>query len=110
MEKFYNKLVRDNIPKIIEEDGEIPIYKTLDNNAYWESLIKKDFEELEEVKNAKTSEEVKKELADKLEVIMAMAEFQGFILQDIINESDKKRNRNGGFQKRLFLEKTITKE
>ena len=110
MEKIYNKLVRDNIPKIIEEDGEIPIYKTLDNNAYWESLIKKDFEELEEVKNAKISEEVKKELADKLEVIMAMAEFQGFTLQDIINESDKKRNRNGGFQKRLFLEKTITKE
>ena len=47
------------------------------------------------------------ELADKLEIIRAMAEFSGFSLQDIIEESDRKKEKNGGFQKRLLLEKVI---
>ena len=29
MEKIYNKLVRDNIPSIIQEDNEIPITRIL---------------------------------------------------------------------------------
>jgi len=109
MEKIYNKLVRDNIPNIIENDGRTPIFRQLDEKEYWTALIKKDIEELEEVKNAKTNEEIKKELADKLEIVKAMAEFKGFTLQDIIQEANNKNKRNGGFQKRLFLEKIITK-
>ena len=54
-------------------------------------------------------EERKKELADKLELIRAMAEFNGFTLQDIINEADRKKEKRGGFQKRLLLEKVIEK-
>lgn len=34
MEKIYNKLVRDNIPDIIKNNGEIPITKTLDEADY----------------------------------------------------------------------------
>ncbi len=36
-----------------------------------------------------------------------MAEFNGFSLDDIIQEADRKRQKNGGFQKRLLLEKVI---
>jgi len=36
-----------------------------------------------------------------------MAEFNGFSLDDIIQVADRKRQKNGGFQKRLLLEKVI---
>lgn len=53
-------------------------------------LVKKDAEELEEVKLAQDLDERKKELADKLEVLRAMAEFNGFTLEEILEESQKR--------------------
>ncbi len=110
MEIIYDKLVRDNIPEIIKNDGEIPITRILDDEEYFEYLLKKDGEELEEVRNADSKENVKKELADKLELIIAMANFYGFNLDDIILEADKKREKNGAFNKRILLVKTIKKD
>lgn len=107
MERIYNKLVRDNIPKIIENNGEKAIYRTLNDDEYWQYLLEKDKEELEEVRLADTDDEIKKELADKLELIRAMAEVKGFSLDDIINAADKKATTNGAFRERIFLEKVI---
>ena len=105
----YDKLVRDHILDIIRSrDGE-PIVRVLNDQEYWEYLLKKDMEELEEVKKAESLAEIKEELADKLELIRAMAEYNGFRLEDIIEEADRKKQRNGGFQKRLLLEKVIEK-
>ena len=109
METIYNKLVRDNIPEIIYNNGGKPIYRILNDDEYWVFLLKKDTEELEEVKTAKSIEERKKELADKLELIRAMAEYNGFTLQDIIEEADSKKEKRGGFQKRILLQKVIEK-
>ena len=108
MKKFYNKLVRDNIPSIIEANGEEPIYRVLDDEQYWEYLLLKDTEELEEVRAASNIEDRKKELADKLELLIAMAKYNGFTLQDILEEADKKRENNGGFDKKLLLESVIS--
>ena len=104
MKNKYNKLVRDNIPNIIKENGEEPIYHILNDEEYWNALLKKDTEELEEVKEAESKDEILKELGDKLELIRAIAEYLGFTLEDVIKQADKKRQTNGGFQKRLFLE------
>lgn len=41
MEKTYNKLVRDNIPEIIEKNGEKPFFRELNEQEYWEYLLKK---------------------------------------------------------------------
>lgn len=109
MEVVYNKLVRDNIPEIIRNNDGEPIYRVLNDNEYWEYLLKKDTEELEEVRASLSIEDRKKELADKLELIIAMSEFNGFTLQDVIEEANRKRNKNGGLQKRLLLEKVIEK-
>jgi len=110
MEKVYNKLVRDKIPEIIKSNNGEPFYRKLNDEEYWEYLLKKDIEELEEVRTATSLEERKKELADKLEIIRAMAEFSGFYLENIIDEADRKKEKNGGFQKRLLLEKVIEDE
>ena len=107
MEKTYNKLVRDNIPEIIEKNGGTPFFRELNEREYWEYLLKKDEEELQEVKEAFSREERKEELADKLELLIAMASYNGFSLQDIINEANIKKSKNGGFEKRLLLEKVI---
>lgn len=109
MEKVYDKLVRDNIPDIILKNGEEPLIRVLNNEEYWKYLLKKDQEELKEVETAESLDERKKELADKLELIRAMAEFSGFSLNEIIEEADRKKQKNGGFEKRLLLEKVITK-
>lgn len=109
MEKLYNKLVRDNIPEIIKKDNRKPIYRELSSDEYWEYLLEKDKEELLEVRDASTKDEIKMELADKLEIIRAMAKFHGYTLNDIIEEADKKRSKNGAFDNRIFLEKVIIK-
>lgn len=107
MEQIYNKLVRDNIPDIIKNNGEKPVFRILSDAEYWEYLLKKDVEELEEVRLANDINECKKELADKLELIKAMAELNGFSLSDIIDEADRKASKNGGFKKKILLEKVI---
>ena len=108
MERVYNKLVRDNIPNIIKSNGEEPVTRILSDEEYWEYLLQKDAEELEEVKTASSVEERKKELADKLELIIAMAKYNGYSLDDIIKEAEKKRAKNGGFEERIFLESVVT--
>lgn len=103
----HNKLVRDNIPNIISEQNNIPIYYTLSDEQYWKALLDKDIEELQEIKKATSLNEVKEELADKLEVLIAIAKFNGFSLEDIIKEADIKRKKRGCFDKKIFLKKVI---
>jgi len=106
METIYNKLVRDNIPEIITNNGGQPVYRLLKDDEYWEYLLKKDTEELEEVRTAISIEDRRKELADKLELIRAMANFSGFTLEDIIEEANRKKEKRGGFQKKNFITKS----
>ena len=109
MKKVYKKLVRDNIPQIIKDNGKKPIYRVLDDIDYWRYLLKKDEEELIEVNSAATVRDRLEELADKLEVIRAMAEHHGLTLQDVIDVADTKATQKGAFKKRYFLEKVIEK-
>ncbi len=109
-EQVYHKLVRDNIDGIIEHNGEVPITRILSDEEYWIALMAKDLEELEEVKKAQTPEEIKGELVDKLTVLKAMIEFQGFNLADIIQTEIIKTMDRGGFKRKLFLEKVVTKK
>lgn len=108
-EQVYDKLVRDKIPEIIEANGEKPITRVLDDAEYWEYLLKKDQEELEEVREATSILERKKELADKLELICTMAIYNGFSLEDILEDANQKEQKNGEFSKRILLEKVIEK-
>lgn len=109
MEKIYNKLVRDNIPNIIEQDNETPFTRILDDNEYRTELYRKLTEECNEVLTSESSEETLEELADVLEIIRSIAELENKKLDDIIEIANKKRSKRGGFEKRIFLEKTVTK-
>ena len=110
MEKIYNKLVRDNIPDIIRSDNEKPVTRILTDAEYEKELYRKLAEECKEVYRAEDNDEACKELADVLEVIRAIANVKGKTLEDIIKLADDKRNKRGGFSKRVYLEKSIKKE
>lgn len=105
MEQVYNKLVRDKIPEIIEANNEKPIIRILDNEEYKGELEKKLLEEYNEVLKAKNSKERTEELADILEIIISLAKLEDKSLDDIIKIADKKREKRGGFNKKIFLEK-----
>lgn len=104
--QVYNKLVRDKIPDIITSNGEKAVYHALNDKEYWEYLLKKDSEELEEIRQAGSKVEIKEELCDKLELIRTMAHYWGFTLEDIIEEANLKMTKKGAFTKKLVLERT----
>lgn len=110
MEKVCNKLVRDNIPEIIIETGRKPITKILNDNEYKKELEKKLLEEYNEVLRAKTSEEKVEELADMLEIIESLANLENKKLYDIIEIAKEKKLKNGGFEKKIYLEKILIEE
>ena len=103
---IFNKLVRDRIPKKIEGNGENAVVRILNDHEYKLELNKKLLEECNEVIGAKDSVEVEEELGDVLEVIRAIAELNNSNLDEIIRFSDAKREKRGGFDKRIFLERT----
>lgn len=104
-EKYFGKLVRDGIPGVIEAKGERPVYRTLAAAEFPDALRDKLREEIGELLAARNPEEVTGELADVLEVLMAIANDQGLRWEEIEIARQKKRADRGGFEQRVFLEK-----
>lgn len=106
MEKIYNKLVRDNIPNIIRENGEIPITYVLSNEEYLKELDKKLIEEVKEYDESKDIEEV----ADILEVLEAIFLAKGYTFEEVLKIKESKRFKRGGFGEKIFLVSTKKEE
>ena len=106
MERIYNKLVRDNIPSIIEGKEETPITRILNEEEYKKELEKKLYEEYNEVLEASGEDRVE-ELADMIEVIKYLAKLEGKELEDVIKTADEKSTKRGAFNDKIFLEKVI---
>ena len=98
----YNKLVRDRIPDIIRQQGEIPYTKTLEPDEYRCLLEAKLDEEVGEYHRDKNLEE----LADILEVVYALADSIGN-REELMEIYQKKHDTRGGLKDRIFL---ISKE
>ena len=99
MVKLYNKLVRDEIPRIIEEGGSSCVTEILSEEAYLKMLDAKLLEELAEYHADGNVEE----LADLLEVIYAAAEARGCSREELENIRQEKARKRGGFRKRILL-------
>ncbi len=107
--KVYDKLVRDNIPIIIEDNGDTPVTRVLNETEYRRELLWKLQEESNEVVNATSREQLIEELADVLEILKALAKLENKSMADVIEVAQEKRLVKGGFEKRIYLEKTISK-
>ena len=112
-EKIYNKLVRDNIIDKITNNDEIALYRVLDDIEYKKELLNKLKEECNEVVDAfnnGTSADMVMELADVLEVINYLAKSINVNMQEVDNVAMMKKMKNGGFDKKYYLEKTKKRE
>ncbi len=99
----YKKLVRDNIPDIIKENGEEPVFRVLSDKEFLVELKKKLLEESNEVINS-SDDEMLSELGDLLEVMISLAKVHNISLDDIIISSSEKRDKRGSFTKKIYLE------
>lgn len=99
----YNKLVRDNIPQVIEKTNKQFSTRVLSKEEYMLEVKKKMNEELEEYQEAATNEEAVEELADILELIHAAAKIHGATIEQLEEIRRAKAEKRGGFEKRIFL-------
>ena len=91
--KTYNKLVRDNIPAIIEASGAVCETEILNTADYLRML----------------DEKLGEELADLLEVIYACANARGYAKDELESIRAEKAAKRGGFEKKILL-KTVTED
>ena len=94
------KLVRDLIPRIIEESGKECDYHIADRDEYNTELFKKMTEELNEFIEEPSIEEA----ADMYEVLLAICWCHNIRFQDVVEKAQEKRSERGGFMTRTILD------
>lgn len=109
MADAYDKLVRDDIPRIIEESGERPVVHVAEGEAYERRLFEKFEEEFGEFRADRSLEE----LADILEVVHAFCVHEGWSLEELERRRQEKADErvdsrtascwNGWFRKTKML-------
>ena len=103
--KQYNKLVRDNIPQIIESSGKTCITEILSDEEYLRMLDEKFNEELAEYHRDQNIEE----LADLLELIYVATIARGYSLEDLERVRAEKAAKRGSFEKKILLKEVVEK-
>ncbi|MBT2582819.1 nucleoside triphosphate pyrophosphohydrolase [Planococcus sp. ISL-109] len=100
---IYNKLVRDKIPQVIENQGLQFETRILSEEEYQTEVTKKLTEELREFEETNNPKDAVEELADILELIHAAAELNGASFEQVEEVRVKKAEKRGGFKERIFL-------
>lgn len=83
--KVFNKLVRNKIPDMLAKNGGEPETEVLNDEKYKICLYEKLKEECEETVNSYSKENLAEELADLLEVMMAISKINGIDFAKIEN-------------------------
>lgn len=96
---MYRKLVRDNIPAMLESQGKKVSWHVADDEEYRKMLMSKIKEETAEIE-----EEGAKELADVLEAAMCLAAAYGVEWQEVERIAGEKRASRGSFKNKIILE------
>ena len=102
----YDKLIRDNIPTIIENAGKTCVYEVMDDNKYMDKLSEKLQEEVleysQEQKNNNVSAAIE-ELADIEEIILALLAKYNVSLEEFDDVRRRKVKKNGAFDNKYLL-------
>ena len=99
----YNKLIRDKIPEIIRGAGWIPTVRVLKGREFLSAIKKKVFEEAEELIQTKDKKGIIDEIVDIQELLEVLTSEVGLTKTEIKKLQMVKREKRGGFKKKLFL-------
>ena len=101
-EIIYNKLVRDNIPAIITENGDTPTWHVADEKEQLSATLEKIVEEAKEVLESGGSVD---ELADLKEVYLKLSDLLGYTDEMIEVARIEKAKKRGAFSSNIILDK-----
>jgi predicted house-cleaning noncanonical NTP pyrophosphatase (MazG superfamily) len=100
---YYNKLIRDLVPKKIKDKGSSLKTRTLSQKEFKIELLKKLAEETSGVMNSTSNIEIAEELGDVLDVIDEIKKtfkISPSLLKKTRHEAARKK---GGFKKKIYL-------
>ena len=101
---FYNKLIRDKIPEIIEEKGEMCDVRVLDDaHEFQQELLKKIVEEAGGLVKARTRSELLSEYADLMVALDTLMQLMEFSEADIKTALEENIADKGSYKRQLFL-------
>lgn len=101
--KKYFKLVRDEIPRILKDQGIEFSCHAASEEEYARKLKEKLFEEIEEFFEEPSPEE----LADIFEVLRALSGYHGVDIMKAYEARVQKHQDRGGFADRIILEEVL---
>jgi predicted house-cleaning noncanonical NTP pyrophosphatase (MazG superfamily) len=103
----WNKLVRDNIIPDLQRKGVICEFAELSDEESIPHFYTKLDEELAELKQSVTDQDMIEEIVDLMEVLSELALRIGVKPEDLETALRAKRMTKGGFKKNLFLISTL---
>lgn len=98
----FDKLIRDKIPEIIRAEGAEVFERIMNKDEYINRLREKLVEEAQEVLEAKNTVDICEELADVLEVMIALCQVYNFSFEKVEQSRTEKKAAKGGFEKRIY--------
>ena len=99
MIRSYNKLVRDRIPELIKESGRASTSRILSKEEYFNALLDKIVEEIEEYRSSGLEEEI----ADVYEALDCLVEFKEYEPMHIDYLKLIRKEARGSFRERVLL-------
>lgn len=99
MNRAYNKLVRDQIPQLIQDSGRKCSTRILSETEYFDALLDKVVEEIEEYRISGNEEE----LADVYEVLDCLVELKEYEPMHLDYLQLIRREARGSFKERILL-------
>ena len=100
---IYNKLIRDRIPEIIKDDNKLCEVRILDNSEFSREVYRKLLEEMTELSNASSRDEIINEMADIHELLDTLRDIHNIHLNEVLTKQISKGLTNGKFERKLFL-------
>lgn len=105
MKKYYNKLVRDFIPEIIEKEGKKANYRKLSERELKDAIMDKLLEEANELRKAKKNKkQMLEELADITTVLINIRILYDIKIEEEYEVAGRKLFEKGSFRDGIFLE------
>lgn len=98
----YNKLVRDKIPEIIKDNGDVAVTHIASDEEYKQRLEAKLQEEVDEFLVDNNVEE----LADILEVVYALGDLFNVDRAELEKMRKEKEEKRGAFNDKIILDET----